>query len=105
MLWHSRSELEAEGPPTKNEMFWVIAVTPLLIAQIASMIRRIVVGFQGDPFQISIFIPIEVTRSGSSWPFAAVIALYAVLIVFLTILLWACALQLQRWAFWRRHSK
>ena len=105
MLWHSRTELEEQGPPTRKEMFWAIAVTPLLIAQTASMIRRIVVAFQGDPFQISIFIPIEVARSGSSWQFAAVIAFYAVLIVFLTIILWACALQLQRWVFWRRRSK
>jgi hypothetical protein len=97
--------LEEQGPPTRKEMFWAIAVTPLLIAQIASMIRRIVVAFQGDPFQFSIFIPIEVARSGSSWQFAAVIAFYAVLIVFLTIILWACALQLQRWVFWRRRPK
>lgn len=105
MLWNSRSELEAQGPPTRKDKFWAIVVTPLLIAQIASMIRRIVVALQGEPFQISIFIPIEVTRSGSSWQFAAVIAFYAMLIVFLTIILWACALQLQRWVFWRRRSK
>lgn len=86
-------------------MFCAVALIPILIAQIASTIKRIVIGFEGHPFQVSIFIPLEVSRSASSWHFAAVIAIYAVLIAFGTIILWACALQLQRWVFWRRRSK
>lgn len=102
MLWHSKTELENEGPPSRKELLWAILVTPLLLFQIISWSYRIIGGFNGEPLQISSWFEVDVLQSGSSWHFTAGVAMYLVFIAFALLLLWACALQFQRWLHWRR---
>ena len=101
MLWHSRSELEEEGRPARKELFWAVAVTPLLLSQIVDWTIRIIQGFQGEPLEISSWFDIYASWSEPTWHFAAGVALYVALIVFALLLLWACTLQFQRWLYWR----
>ena len=101
MLLHSQSELEDEGRPSRKELFWAVAATPLLLSQIVSNTIRILHGFQGAPLKISGWFDVYVLRSQSTWHFAAAVGLYVVFIAFALLLLWACTLQFQRWLFWR----
>ena len=101
MLLHSRSELEAEGPPSRKELFWAAAATPLLLFQIIIWSKRVIDGFRGQPLQLSIFFEIEALKSDPNWHFAVVVGIYIVCIAFAALLLWACTLQFQRWLFWR----
>lgn len=101
MIWHSRSELEEEGPPSRKELFWAIAATPLLLFQIFSWSHRIVRGFSGEPLVISRLFEISALRLDASWHFAAGIAMYVIFIAFALLLLWACSLQFQRWSHWK----
>lgn len=100
MLWHSRSELEEAGRPARKELFWALAVAPLLIFQTVAWTVRIIRGFQGEPLEISAWFDIYALRSEPTWHFAAGVALYVALIAFALLLLWACALQFQRWLYW-----
>ena len=101
MLWHSRSELEAEGRPSRNELFWAVAATPLFLFQIVGWTRRIIDGLHGEPLVISSWFDLYALRSEPTWHFAAGVAMYVIFIAFALVLLWACSLQLQRWLFWR----
>jgi hypothetical protein len=101
MVWHSRSELEEEGPPTRKELFWAIAVTPLLLFQIVGWSVRIGRGLTGETLTISRVFEIYALRSDSSWLFAAGVVMYVIFIAFALLLLWACSLQFQRWYHWK----
>src|SRR5688500_15028825 len=105
MLWLSKADLEEEGPPSRKEMFWALAATPLLLLQIIAWSWRLFQGLRGEPLPISNWRGIEVLRTGSSWHFAAGVALYLVLIAVALLLLWACALQFQCWSYWRGRAR
>lgn len=100
MLWHSKTELERDGRPNRKELFLALAATPLLLFQITAWSLRIVRGVQGEPLPVSTWLEIELFRSASSSLFAVGVALYLLCIVFASLLLWGCALQLQRWFYW-----
>ena len=106
MFWHSKAELEDEGPPSRKEMFWAVAITPLLLFQISAWSVRVFRAFGGEPLSITRWLgKIDVSRTGPSWQFAAGILLYLVLIAFALFLLWACTLQFQRWSYWRGRAR
>lgn len=101
MLWHTKSELQEEGPPTRKDMFWATLAIPLLIFQIVSWSSRIIGGFQGKPLKISSFFEIDVSASDPTWQFAAAVTMYFVFIAFAILILYGCTLQFQRWLFWQ----
>ena len=100
MLWLSRSELIEEGRPTRKELFFAVALTPLLLFQIVTLTIRIIRGFRGWPLEISGLLDIYVLRSEQTWHFAAGVTLYIALIAFALFVLWGCTLLFQRWLFW-----
>lgn len=101
MLWYSKAELENEGPPSRKEMLWSVAATPILLFQIIAWSLRIVRGFRGEPLQVSSWFEIDVLRSEPSWHFPAGVVMHLSFITFALFLLWACTLQFQRWLYWR----
>ena len=104
MLWHSETELEYEGRPSRKEMFWAVAATPLFIFQVIAWSLRIIRGFDGQPLVISSLFNIYASRSEPSWHFAAGVMMYVIFIAFALLLLWASALQFQRWLYWRHRT-
>ena len=102
MIWHSRIELEREGSPSRKELLWALTATPLLLAQIVVWSLRIIRGFDGEPLIVSSLFEIDFIRAEPSWHFAAGVAMYIACIAIAVVLLWACTLQFQRWAYWRR---
>jgi len=101
MLLYPQAELEEEGPPSRKEMFWALAAIPVLLLQITVWSLRVIRGFRGEPLQLSSSLGIEVRPTDPSWHFAAGVALYLVAIVFALLMLWVCAVQFQRWSYWR----
>ena len=101
MLWQPKSLLEAEGRPTRREMFFALVGIPAFLAYIIVFSVRIYRGFRGEPLTISSRLNIEVQLTGDFWYFSAGIALYFMLITLFVLMLWACALQCQRWLYWR----
>ncbi|WP_409676645.1 hypothetical protein [Blastomonas sp.] len=85
-------------------MLWALAATPLLLFQILSWSKRIIGGFQGEPLQVSRWLELDVLKSDPTWHFTAAVVVYLIFIAFAALLLWACALQFQRWLFWRRRT-
>lgn len=104
MIWHSQIELENSGPPTRRELFWAIAATPLLLSQIVIWSIRLIRSFNGEPLVVSSLLDISVMQAGGSWIYPAAVGFYLVTIVIVLFLLWSCTLELQRWAYWRRRS-
>lgn len=105
MLWHSGTELENEGPPGRGEMLWAVAAAPLLIFQIVGWSLRILAGLSGEPLLLSDWFDIDAVGSDSFWIFAAGVGMYGLFIAFALLLLWACSLQFQRWAYWRGRAR
>lgn len=103
MLWRSKAELEKEGRPSLNEIFWALAATPLLLFQIVGCGVRIFRGLRGEPLQVSSWFEIDVFLSDPSWSFAGGVTMYMIFIAFWLLLLWVCVLQIQRWLYWRSH--
>ena len=104
MLRYSEIELENEGRPSRKELLWAVAATPLLIVQVIGWSLRLIRGFRGQPLEISSWFDIYVSRSEPSWHFAAGVAMYVVFLAFALLLLWACTLQFQRWLYWRHRT-
>ena len=104
MIWLTKSDLEDEGPPSRKDLFWTLAAAPLFILQIASVIRRIMRSFDGEPLRFSRYVDLEMLASEPTLDFAAAVALYSMILIWSSFLLWACGLQLQRWFFWRTRT-
>lgn len=104
MIWLTKSDLEIEGPPSRKDLFWALAATPIFILQIVSVIRRIMRSFDSEPLRLTRYINLEVLASEPTVDFAAAVALYSMILIFSSFLLWGCGLQLQRWFFWRTRT-
>lgn len=104
MIWPSQRELESNGPPSRRDLIWALAATPLLLSQIVIWTIRVVSSFDGQPLVVSSLLDISVMRAGESWAYLTAVGFYVVASVIVLFLLWGCALEFQRWAYWRRRS-
>lgn len=104
MFWHSTRELEQEGRPGRKELLWVVLALPLLLTQLAIWTYRVFQSFDGQPLIISDTAGIVVHRSAPLWQYVGGLTFYLVLMVLNIALVWACALQIQRWLYWRGRS-
>lgn len=105
MIWHSKAELEEEGPPSRKEMIWPVVGTPIFLVQIAGLSWLLFRGLSGEPLPLSKLLGIYVVRTGPSWQFTAGIALYLVAIAIILLALWGCTLQIQSWLYWRGRAE
>ena len=102
MIWHSKTDLERLGPPTRKEMLWVAIVFLLLVAQLGGEIIRLVDAFNGQPLIISKVLGIFSTWDASPVQYILGLVFHLVLLILLVLGLWGCSLWLQQWAYFRR---
>ncbi|MDX2211436.1 MAG: hypothetical protein SFV20_13890 [Sphingopyxis sp.] len=105
MMWLSVSELEEEGPPSRNVMVWVMIAVPIILTQISVFLYRLVQSLNGHPLEISERLGIVAHIDGPAWAYVTAALFYTVLIALFMVLLWGCALNFQSWLYWRRKRK
>ena len=104
MRLRTQPELEREGRPSRRELAWATIAIPFLLTVLTVWTHRVWRSFDGHPLEISGLLGISVRKAGPTWHYIGGLAFYAVLIIGCFLVLWACALQMQRWLYWRDRS-
>ena len=100
----TEEELLADGRPTRSDMFWVLVGGPLVALQVGVTIWRLVNAAFGKPLVVSGWFDIAVSAASPWWHLVAGVAFHLVILTILSLVLWGCAMQIQRWWFWRKRA-
>ncbi|MXO52279.1 hypothetical protein GRI42_13275 [Erythrobacter gaetbuli] len=100
----TEEELLVDGRPTRSDIFWALLGGPLVALQVTVSIWRLVSAAFGKPLIVSGWFDITVSTASPWWHLVAGVMFHLVILTILSLVLWGCAMQIQRWRFWRKRA-
>ena len=100
----TEEELLEDGRPTRSDIFWTLLGGPLVALQVTVSIWRLVSAAFGKPLIVSGWFDITVSTASPWWHLAGGVMCHLVILIALSFVLWGCAVQIQRWWFWRKRA-
>lgn len=101
-LLFDKQELEEVGKPTQSDLLWTAFMCPLFLVLGGISAFRLIRASIGYELTLSAVFDKTLSLSGGVITFAAGISLYIVILLITLVGLWWCAVQVQRWYYWRK---
>lgn len=101
-LLFDKQELEDVGKPTREDLLWAAFTFPLFASLAGVCGYRLIRVAIGYDLTFSAFFDRTLSATGGGPSFAAGIVLYLAIFLIALAGLWWCAIQAQRWWYWRK---
>jgi hypothetical protein len=101
-LLFDKQELEDVGKPTRSDLLWAAFVFPIFSGLAVVSAYRLIRAALGHDLTLSAIFEKSLSFAGGSLTFAAGIGFYVAVLLIACVGLWWCAVQMQRWHYWRR---